>query len=46
MKEAPHVMIFPAGKLDPKVYGTDPGSGGPWIMWAGTPYEHIMVPVK
>ena len=46
MKEAPHIMIFPVGKLDPKVYGTDPDSGGPWIMWAGTPYEHLMVPVK
>lgn len=46
MKEAPHVMVFPVGKLDPKVYGTDPGSGAPWIMWAGTPYEHLMVPVK
>lgn len=46
MKEAPHIMIFSVGKLDPKVYGTDPHSGGPWIMWAGTPYEHLMVPVK
>jgi hypothetical protein len=46
MKEPPHLMIFSAGKLDPKVYGTDPHSGGPWIMWAGTPYEHLMVPVK
>jgi hypothetical protein len=39
-------MIFPAGKLDPNVYKTDPHQGGPWIMWAGTPYEHLMVPVK
>jgi hypothetical protein len=46
MKEAPHVMVFPTGKLDAKVYGTDPHAGGPWIMWAGTPYEHLMVPVK
>jgi hypothetical protein len=46
MKEAPHVMVFPNGKLDPKVYGTDAHKGGPWIMWAGTPYEHLMVPVK
>jgi hypothetical protein len=46
MKEPPHVMIFSPGKLDPKVYTTDPHSGGPWIMWAGTPYEHLMVPVK
>lgn len=41
-----HLMIFPAGNLDPNVYGTDPKTGGPWIMWADTPYEHLMVPVK
>ena len=46
MKEPPHIMVFPAGKLDPAVYGTDPHSGKPWIMWAGTPYEHLMIPVK
>jgi hypothetical protein len=46
MKEPAHIMVFPTGKLDPKVYGTDPHSGRPWIMWAGTPYEHLMVPVK
>jgi hypothetical protein len=46
MKEAPHVMVFPSGKLDPNVYGTDPHTGRPWIMWSGTPYEHLMIPVK
>ena len=46
LKEAPHVMVFPGTKLDAKLHSTDPYSGGPWIMWAGTPYEHLMVPVK
>jgi len=46
MREPPHIMIFPAGKLDPKVYSSDPHWGGPWIMFGGTPYEHVMVPVK
>ena len=41
-----HTMVFPAGKLDTAIYGTDPNKGGPWIMWAGTPYEHLMIPVK
>ena len=41
-----HVMVFPVGKLDPNAYGTDPKKGGSWIMWVGTPYEHLMVPVK
>jgi hypothetical protein len=42
----PHLMILQPGKLDQRVFSTDPKSGGPWIMWAGTPYEHIMVPVS
>ena len=42
----PHTMILPAGNLDENVYGTDPKKGGPWIMSSGTPYEHLMVPVK
>lgn len=42
----PHTMVFPIGKLDQTVYSTNPKNGGPWIMWAGTPYEHLMVPVK
>jgi hypothetical protein len=47
MKEPPHLMIFPAGgKLDTDAYGTDPKTGAPWIMWAGTAYQHLMVPVK
>jgi hypothetical protein len=25
---------------------TDPKSGGPWVMWKGTPYAHLMVPVS
>lgn len=41
-----HTMVFPVGTLDQTVYSTDPKNGGPWIMWAGTPFEHLMVPVK
>jgi hypothetical protein len=40
-----HVMVIMPGDIDQTVFTTDPLSGGPWIMWAGTPYEHIMVPV-
>lgn len=42
----PHVMLlYP----DPKMldaYPTDPKNGGPWVMWKGTPYAHIMLPVS
>lgn len=40
-----HVMVLYA---DPKMldaYPTDPKTGGPWVMWKGTPYAHVMVPV-
>jgi hypothetical protein len=40
-----HVMML---VQDPKMldsYPTDPKNGGPWVMWKGTPYAHIMVPV-
>jgi hypothetical protein len=40
-----HVMVIMPGDIDQTVFSTDPNSGGPWIMWAGTPYEHIMMPV-
>ena len=41
----PHVMLIMPDKLDQTVFSTDPDSGKPWIMFAGTPYEHIMMPV-
>ena len=42
----PHVMIFPTGKLSRNIYSTDPSNGGPWIMYPGTPYQHLMIPVR
>jgi hypothetical protein len=39
-----HIMVLTS---DPKLLEslpTDPHSGGPWVMWKGTPYAHIMVP--
>ncbi len=41
----PHVMLVLPGKLDTTLFSTDPNSGEPYIMWAGTPYEHIMMPI-
>jgi hypothetical protein len=41
----PHIMILLPEGLDQSVFSTEHGSGGPWIMFAGTPYEHIMMPV-
>jgi hypothetical protein len=41
----PHVMILLPGELAQTGLSTDHHSGKPYIMWAGTPYEHIMMPV-
>ncbi|MBL8128579.1 MAG: hypothetical protein JNM64_13145 [Chloroflexia bacterium] len=40
-----HVMLLMPGDLDPSIITTDHHSGHPYIMWEGTPYEHIMMPV-
>lgn len=40
----PHIMVLsPDTKLIDSL-PTDPNSGGPWVMWKGTDYAHIMVP--
>ncbi len=41
----PHIMLLLPDELDQSAFSTDHASGEPWIMWAGTPYEHIMMPV-
>jgi len=44
----PHVMVVGA---DPSFYeqypkGPDPDTSVPYVMWAGTPYQHLMAPSK
>ena len=46
MSGGAHGMVIVPGKLDAKAHSSDPHSGEPWIMWGGTPYEHLMVPIK
>ena len=42
----PHIMIFgPASKTLGYTEAKDPDPKKPYMMWAGTPYEHAMVPV-
>lgn len=41
----PHVMVLLPG-LDYEGISTDPHNGGAYVMFAGTPYAHIMVPVE
>lgn len=42
----PHIMVIAPGKLDPAMFSSEPHSGEHWIMYGGTPYEHLMIPVK
>jgi len=42
----PHIMVFPSGELDMKMYGTEHVHGAPWVMFGGTPYAHLMIPVQ
>ncbi len=44
IREGAHLMILaPAALLE--AYPTDPQNGGPYVMWKGTPYAHVMVPI-
>lgn len=48
VKTGPHIMIVGA---DASFYDTypkspNPDTSVPYVMWAGTPYQHLMVPVK
>jgi hypothetical protein len=48
MQEPPHVMVFNYGDAiqDYPKPGENPDMAQPWVMWADTPYEHLMLPVK
>lgn len=40
----PHVMVVLPDPSQLDSLPTDPWNGGPWVMWKGTKYAHIMVP--
>jgi hypothetical protein len=44
----PHIMVLgPSVKLmTGYVKGPDPDTSKPYVMWSGTLYEHLMIPVK
>ncbi len=42
----PHIMVFgPPSKALGYTKAQDPDPNKPYMMWAGTPYEHAMIPV-
>jgi hypothetical protein len=48
IKTGPHIMIVGADATfyDSYPKGADPDTSVPYVMWAGTPYQHLMAPVK
>ena len=50
MQEPPHVMVFNYGGEGAIKDYPRPGEMAdmtqPWVMWAGSPYEHLMIPVR
>lgn len=41
----PHVMLIVPDAKALDGIPTDPGNGGPWVMWKGTPHAHLMIPM-
>jgi hypothetical protein len=42
----PHIMVFgPPSKTLGYTEALDPDPNKPYMMWAGTPYEHAMIPI-
>jgi hypothetical protein len=48
IKTGSHVMVVGAGAAYYYSYprSADPNTSAPYVMWAGTPYQHTMIPVK
>lgn len=48
VKTGPHVMVVGAdqGFYDMYPKAAKPDTAVPYVMWAGTPYQHLMIPVK
>lgn len=42
--EGPHLMTIVPDAAALEGISTDPKNGGPYVMWKGTPYAHIMIP--
>jgi outer membrane murein-binding lipoprotein Lpp len=46
VKTGPHIMVVGSKEiLAGYPSGPSPDTSGPYVMWAGTPYAHLMVPI-
>jgi hypothetical protein len=47
IKTGPHIMVVGSKEiLAGNPSGQKPDTSGPYVMWAGTPYAHLMIPVS
>lgn len=46
VRSGPHLMVVVPNPAQLAGLPTDPKNGGPWVMWKGTPYAHVMAPVR
>ncbi|WP_163324499.1 hypothetical protein [Draconibacterium mangrovi] len=43
--QVPHIVVVSPDESVIEGIPTNSDNGGPWVMWSGTPYVHIMIPV-
>ncbi len=43
--QVPHIVVVSTDITILEGLPTNFDNGGPWVMWSGTPYVHIMIPV-
>ena len=43
--DPPHIMLLVPDTKALEGLPTKRQGGGPWVMWTGTPYVHVMVPI-
>lgn len=47
VKTGPHVMVVgAAAMMEGYPRNADPDTSSPYVMWPGTPYEHLMIPIR
>jgi len=45
VQEGPHLMLLMPSDMSLENMNHDPFAGGPYVMWGGTPMQHVMVPL-
>jgi hypothetical protein len=43
--DPPHIMLVVTDPHELEGMSTKRQGGGPWVMWVGTPYAHVMIPL-